>query len=72
MYAGEGECLDSVLEVGELVAQGLLCASMGSSTCLCLCPGELSRLEPLVAALQAGHLHLELLHPVPAVISTPV
>ena len=58
--------LDSILEVGELVAQGLLHPSMGGGPSLCLCPGGLCRLQPPVAALQAGNIHFQLLHPLPA------
>ena len=59
-------CLDSTLEVCELVTQGLLSPSMGSSSGLSLSPGGLSGLESLVAAPQAGHLPLQLLYPLPA------
>ena len=59
-------CLDSILEVGELIAQGLFSPGMGGSSGLSLGPGGLSRLESLVAAPQAGHLSLQLLHPLPA------
>ena len=54
--------LDSILEVVELVAQGLLCASMGSSTRLSFCPGALSCLQLPAAALQPCQLSLQLLH----------
>lgn len=54
--------LDSILEVVELVAQGLLCASMGSSTCLSFCPRALSCLQLPAAALQPCQLSLQLLH----------
>lgn len=59
-------CLDSTLEVCELIAQGLLSPGMGSSSGLSLSPGDLSSLESLVAAPQAGHFPLQLLYPLPA------
>ena len=65
-YLHTKACLGNILEVRELVAQGLFSPGMGGSSGLGLSPGGLSSLEPLVAAPQAGHLPLQLLYPLPA------
>ena len=57
--------LDSILEVGKVVAQSLLCPSVRSSASLSFCPGGFSCLQLPAAALQTCHLNLQLLHPAP-------